>query len=119
VREVVLRAVLEGKRSWERALVLKEPSGAAQLITALELRLQALEIPGPIESVSLELAGIVHETAQQQALPTMRPRHASPVIEAVQQLKQRYGLSPLFRVVEVEPWSRIPERRHALLTFEP
>jgi len=119
VREVVLRAVLEGKRSWARALVLKEPAGAAQLITALDLRLQALELPGPIASVSLELAGIVHEIAQQQTLPTMRPRHAPPVIEAVQQLKQRYGLSPLFRVVEVEPWSRIPERRHALLTFEP
>lgn len=119
VREVVLRAMLEGRRSWERTLVLKEPSGAAQLVTALDLRLQALEIPGPIESVSLELGGIVNEVAHQQALPTMRPRHPSPVIEAVHQLRQRYGLSPLFRVVEVEPWSRIPERRHALLTFEP
>ena len=119
VREVVLRAVLEDRRSWERRLMLKEPSGAVQLVTALDLRLQTLELPGPIESVSLELGGIVNDVARQQALPTMRPRHARPVIEAVHQLKQRYGLSPLFRVVEVEPWSRIPERRHALLTFEP
>jgi nucleotidyltransferase/DNA polymerase involved in DNA repair len=118
VRQVILRAMLEGRRSWERTLILKEPSGASQLVTALDLRLQVLEMPGPIESITLQLSGIVTEVAHQQVLPTMRPRHASPVTEAIHQLKQRYGLSPLFRVVEVEPWSRIPERRHALITYE-
>ena len=39
--------------------------------------------------------------------------------EAVRELKLRLGHSPLYRVVEVDPWSRIPERRHALLSFEP
>jgi DNA polymerase-4/protein ImuB len=111
--------MLEGRRSWERTLVLKEPAGASQLITALDLRLQALEMPGPIESVTLQLSGIVNEVAHQQLLPTMRPRHAPPVTAAIHQLKQRYGLSPLFHVVEVEPWSRIPERRHALIAYEP
>jgi DNA polymerase-4/protein ImuB len=119
VRQVILRAVLEGRRSWERMLVLKEPSGASQLITALDLRLQALEMPGPIEAITLQLSGIVNEVAHQQMLPTMRARHASPVTEAIHQLTQRYGLSPLFHVVEVEPWSRIPERRHALIAYEP
>jgi DNA polymerase-4/protein ImuB len=119
VREVTLRATLENRRSWERTMMLKTPSGASQLITALDLRLQALEMPGPIEAVSLELGGIVNEVVQQQMLPTLRPRHAPPVAEAIRHLKQRYGLSPLFRVVEVEPWSRIPERRHALITYEP
>ncbi|HEV2074280.1 MAG TPA: hypothetical protein VGR29_11640 [Thermomicrobiales bacterium] len=118
-RQVTLRAGLENRRSWERTMVLKEPSGASQMITALDLRLQALEMPGPIESVSLHISGIVSEIAHQQVLPTLRPRHSSSVTEAINQLKQRYGLSPLFRVVEVEPWSRIPERRHALITFEP
>lgn len=119
VREVTLQALLEGNRSWERTMVLKEPSGARQLIAAMDLRLQALEMPGPIESVTLHLRGIVNELAHQQTLPTLRPRHDPPIAAAIQQLKQRYGLSPLFRVVEVEPWSRIPERRHALITYEP
>jgi DNA polymerase-4/protein ImuB len=39
--------------------------------------------------------------------------------EAVRELKLKLGYSPLYRVVEVDPWSRIPERRHALLNFEP
>jgi len=25
----------------------------------------------------------------------------------------------LYRVVEVQPWSRLPERRYALIAFEP
>lgn len=119
VREVTLRAELENRRSWERTLVLKEASGPSALVTALELRLQALEMPGPVEAIALELRGIVNEVSHQQTLPTMRPRHAPPVAEAIRHLRQRYGLSPLFRVVEVEPWSRIPERRHALIAYEP
>jgi hypothetical protein len=42
-----------------------------------------------------------------------------PLREAVKELKLKLGYSPLYRVVEVDPWSRIPERRHALLNFEP
>ena len=38
---------------------------------------------------------------------------------AVRELKLRLGHSPLYRVVEVDPMSRIPERRHALLSFDP
>jgi len=37
----------------------------------------------------------------------------------VRQLKARYGRSPVAQVVEVEPWSRIPERRHALIDYDP
>jgi DNA polymerase-4/protein ImuB len=39
--------------------------------------------------------------------------------KAVRELTLRLGASPLYRVVELDPWSRIPERRHALLRFEP
>ena len=39
--------------------------------------------------------------------------------DAIRELKLRLGHSPLYRVVEVDPWSRIPERRHALLSFDP
>jgi len=39
--------------------------------------------------------------------------------EAVAELKLKLGFSLLYRVVEIDPWSRIPERRRALLNFDP
>lgn len=119
VRQITLRAFLENRRSWERPLVMKEPCGQQALIRAIELRLQSLELPGPVEAIAVQLSGIVNSIAHQGMLPIFQPRHAQPVTEAVDQLRHRYGENPVYRVVEVEPWSRIPERRHALITFEP
>ncbi len=120
VRQVTLRALLEGdRRSWERTLTLKEPCGQNRVITALRLRLQDLEMPGPVEFLSIELSGITGETARQASLAQLGPRDLSPLIAAVHQLKHRYGESPLAHIVEVEPWSRIPERRHGLISYDP
>ena len=40
------------------------------------------------------------------------------IAEAARQLRARYGHVPLYHVVEVEPWSRIPERRWALVSCD-
>lgn len=119
VRQVTLRLLIENNRSWERLLTLREPCGAPRLIEALDLRLQALELPGPVIEVAIELSGIIAETARQEPFALMRPRRAPPLVAAVRHLKQRYGTSPVYRIVEVEPWSRIPERRHALISYDP
>jgi DNA polymerase-4/protein ImuB len=76
-------------------------------------------MPGPVMHVSMELSGIVTEAARQAALPRMGPRATAPLTAAIHQLKHRYGSSPVYHVVEVEPWSRIPERRHALISYDP
>lgn len=121
VRQVRLRAQLDGGGSWERVLTLREPADGRRLIEALGQRLQALELPGPVEALTLELTGLTTEVARQELLPQIgsRPRRPRQLVEATRQLKQRYGVSPLYRVVEVEPWSRIPERRHALISYDP
>jgi nucleotidyltransferase/DNA polymerase involved in DNA repair len=119
VRQARLRLRLEGGSSWAKALTLRSPYVAADLIRALRLRLENLELPGPAESVALDLTGLTAETGTQERLPGYRTRWTTPLIEATRHLKQRYGDSPLFQVIEVEPWSRIPERRHALLSYDP
>jgi len=120
VRQVELHATLEGEpRSWERTLTLKEPSGRDRVIHALALRLQDIEMPGPVEMVTVEFSGITDEVARQATFPMMGPRATAPLTAAIHQLKHRYGLSPVYHVVEVEPWSRIPERRHALISYDP
>ena len=38
---------------------------------------------------------------------------------AAQEIKLRLKRSLLYHVIEVQPWSRLPERRYALIDFEP
>ena len=56
---------------------------------------------------------------QGNLFPSKRGRQLDRVADAARQLKNRYGRPVLAKVVEVEPWSRIPERRFALIDFDP
>src|SRR5438445_510055 len=47
-----------------------------------------------------------------------RARQLAEIADAARQLRARYGRVPLYHAVEVEPWSRIPERRWALVTCD-
>lgn len=119
VRQARLRARIEGNRSWEQVMTLHEPAGRERLIEILNHRLQSAELPGPLEALTLDLTGLTAETARQETLLGSQPRRPRQLAEAIRQLKQRYGVSPLYRVVEVEPWSRIPERRRVLVSYDP
>jgi nucleotidyltransferase/DNA polymerase involved in DNA repair len=119
VRQARLRVLIEANRSWEKEMTFREPVGRDRLVEILGHRLAAVELPGAVEALTLELIGLTAETTHQELLPGLRPRRWRPLVEVAHQLKQRYGESPLYRVVEVEPWSRIPERRHALMVFDP
>ncbi len=119
VRQARLQVMIEDHRSWEREMTFREPVGCERVTEILAHRLQAIELPGAAESLTLILVDLVNETAKQESLPGLRSRRSSPLVAVAHQLKRRYGSSPLYQVVEVEPWSRIPERRHALITFDP
>ena len=119
VRQVRVRIAIEEGHSWEREMTFREPVGRSRLAEVLRSRLQAIELPGAAESVQLELLGIVQEVAAQELIPLLHPKRDRPLIDAARQLKQRYGESPLAHIVEVEPWSRIPERRFALISYDP
>ena len=119
VRQARLRAALERGGAWEQVASLREPGGRKRVIEALGYRLHAASLPGPVEALTLELSGLIDATGRQEILPGFRSRRPRQLAEASQQLKQRYGTSGLYRVVEVEPWSRIPERRQALIAYDP
>jgi len=48
----------------------------------------------------------------------LRGSRTEPLRDAIEQLKSRFGFNPIAKIVEVEPWSRIPERRLALMTYD-
>ena len=120
VRSVRLRATTEDDRLWERAQTLKEPTGDRErLWTALRPLLEYADYPGPIAELELELGGLTVESGRQGGLFVDRARCREQLDEMVRHMKVRYGQSPVARVVEVEPWSRIPERRYALMDYDP
>ena len=69
-------------------------------------------LPGPLEAMNLTLSGLTGEPGRQASLfPEVRQRER--LREALAQLEALEGHKPIYRLREVEPWSRIPERRMA------
>lgn len=119
VRQAQLHVLIEDNRSWEKTLTFREPAGSDRIVEIISHRLHDLELQGAAERIVLHLIGLVSETTRQHLLPLLAPKRIAPVAQAIHQLEQRYGASPLYRVVEIEPWSRIPERRYALISYVP
>ena len=116
-RRVCLRAVLTDGTSWERTWAFKhllaDPAAACRALLA-KLTLPNGLPPAPVAELSLELLDLGGEPARQPGLLTAQVRQLGALVEVARQLAARYGCVPLYRAVEVEPWSRIPERRWAL-----
>ncbi len=133
VQGVRLRARLEGGGSWSVEAVIREPTARREALTfPLRGKMSISPPPRAVESLAVELFRFGPATSQPgffdrkeeggresggMALEEGAVPHA--LREAVKELKLKLGFSPLYRVVEMDPWSRIPERRYALLNFEP
>ncbi len=119
--QVRLRALLSDGASWERLFTFKEAlSSHALAERALRSK---LALPGglptaPVEELGLELRGLGREAAKQPSLFTTRVRQGDQIAEAARHLRARYGRMLLYHAQEVEPWSRIPERRWARVPYQ-
>jgi DNA polymerase-4/protein ImuB len=119
-RQAELRAATERGRQWSRVVTFKEPlADFRQMWSPLRAALDEALFPGPLSELSIELRGLGPAQGHQLALPSARSTMRSRLEEGLRQLKARYGYCPVGRVVEVEPWNRIPERRLALIDFDP
>jgi nucleotidyltransferase/DNA polymerase involved in DNA repair len=121
IRQVRLRALLSDATSWERLYTFKEALStrdAARRAVKSKLDLPNGLPPAPIDELALELLGLGGEAARQPGLFVARARQLAEIAEAARQLRARYGRVPLYHAIEVEPWSRIPERRWALVTCD-
>lgn len=133
VREVKLGARLEGGGSWSVEAVLREPTAErGRIVSPLRSRMALSPPPRSVEGLVLELVDFGPPASQADLFDGreatgreaggrgLAEGEVPPSLrEAVKELKLKLGHSPLYRVVEVDPFSRIPERRHALLTFDP
>jgi nucleotidyltransferase/DNA polymerase involved in DNA repair len=122
-RQVVVRVVSENGGRWQRVLTAKEPLvDRGRLWQLIRPALVNAALPGPVTELSLELEGLTAPPGRQGELLARtgggRARRVN-VEESLRQLKARYGRCPVGRVLAVEPWSRIPERRQALIDLDP
>jgi nucleotidyltransferase/DNA polymerase involved in DNA repair len=119
-RQAELRGTTERGGHWERTVTFKEAlTDLRRMWAALSSVLDGAQFPGPLSEVAVELKGLTEAHGQQLALPDARSAMRERLEESLRQLKARYGYCPVGRVVEMEPWSRIPERRLGLIDYDP
>jgi DNA polymerase IV len=99
---------------WEHGLQFKEPAMEIKsVISRLKPFLENFPQPGPVEQVGLKITGLGYRNGRQRSL-FAEIRARDHLLEDIRQLELRMGGPQVFKVKEVEPWSRIPERRYVL-----
>jgi len=125
VHAVRLRAGLEGGGSWLATHLLKDPTADAGRIGApLKTRLEQSPPTGGVERLVLEFTAFAPGTAELQlfardAEAAARAGQQRALQSAAREIRMRVKRACLYHVIEVQPWSRLPERRYALIDYEP
>lgn len=114
-RRLVLSAQLVGGGSWRRVISLREPSVEPdRLRTVLIPKLS--EVPAPAVSLRLELGELTESIGVQTELVEPHGnRLRERLREGLKQVRAAAGIEAVCTVVEVAPWSRIPESRSILV----
>ena len=109
-----------GKPPLAKRFAFKEAMGSKErALFVLKSRLDTIALPGPLEDLKLTLAGFTGESGVQSSLFS-DVRKREQLREMLRQLEASLGCRPpIYRVREVESWSRIPERHQALVPFDP
>ena len=110
-RKLALAARLVDGGSWRRAVTLRDATAEpARLRSALGPKL--VELPGPIVELRLEAVELAEHMGQQLALVEPAGEEAGVRLrEGLRQVRASTGTGSVCAVVEVAPWSRIPEAR--------
>jgi len=125
VHALRVRAELEGGGSWLTAHLLKEPTAdAGRIIAPLKIRLDQSPPTGAVARLVLEFTGFAPGTTELQlfardAQAAARAGQQRALRSAAREIRLRVKRAALYHIIEVQPWSRLPERRYALIDFEP
>jgi protein ImuB len=114
-RRVALSARLVGGGSWRRALTLREATAEPDRLR-LALAPKLVDVPAPALTLRLELGELADSVGTQAEL--VRPRGSrlrERLRDGLRQARAAAGMDAVCTVVEVAPWSRIPESRAILV----
>src|SRR5438445_652165 len=125
VQVVRVHAELEHGASWLVAATLKDPAATRERIAApLKTQLERSPPAGAVERLVVEFTAFAPGTAELQlfardAGAAARAGRRRALQSAAREIALRIRRPMLYHVIEVQPWSRLPERRYALIDFEP
>ncbi len=118
LRSVTVRALLDGDGSCSHAVTLREATCDPQRL--------ALACLGGLERITAPVTALVvsgdasgpPSHGQLSVLDMRGDERRSRVHAALGQVRVRLGDEALMRAVELQPWSRLPEHRWALVPFD-
>ena len=97
--------------SWRRAVALRDATAEVGRLRAPSGR-SSRSCPAPILELRLEAVELAEHTGQQLALVEPAGEEAAGRLrEGLRQVRASTGTGSVCSVVEVAPWSRIPETR--------
>jgi len=115
LRKLALAARLVGGGSWRRTVTLRDATAEpARLRSALGPKL--LDLPAPVVALTLEVLILAESVGSQ--LELVQPEGAelrAHLSEGLRQVRAGTGSGSVCTVVEVAPWSRLPEQRALLV----
>ena len=99
---------------WEETVHFKEPAMNSKFsLYRIRQVMENTAQPGPVETIDITITGTRRFCSKQKSLIAI-VRAQEHLLEEIKQLEFRLGGTGVFQVKEVEPWSRMPERRYAL-----
>jgi nucleotidyltransferase/DNA polymerase involved in DNA repair len=115
IRKIALSARLVGGGSWRRTVTLRDPTAERDRIKAA-LAPKLAELPAPVRELRLELVELASSTGRQlELVPAAGTELRTCLQEGLRQVRASTGTGSVCTVVEVAPWSRIPESRALLV----
>lgn len=117
-RKLALSARLVGRGSWRRTVTLREATAEpARLRAALGPKLR--ELTAPVLNLELELTELAESAGRQlELVPPEGDELRVRLKEGLRQTRASVGSGAVCTVVEVAPWSRIPEQRALLVPHD-
>ena len=114
-RKVAIAARLVGGGSWRRTVTLRDPTTERDRLKAA-LAPKLSELPAPVLELRLEIVALTESRGQQLELVCVEGDGLQMQLqEGLKQVCASTGSGSVCSVVDVAPWSRIPEARALLL----
>ncbi|MHB8621348.1 MAG: DNA polymerase Y family protein [Chloroflexota bacterium] len=120
-RSIQVRAAIGYGRVWEGRVTFKEPTAElSRMLAAARSVIERQEWVSAVDQLEVKLGGVAVATGTQMELFSTAKQGAHERLDAaVRNLSSHYRRLPVYRLVQTDVQSRIPERRYALTSYLP